>query len=78
MSAKSQADRPLSHTQFVVLVVVLALSGVLALVSMSQVAGPHGKCPSQTQVWRPAASSCWAAYNNKLEPGVVGHPASTS
>lgn len=78
MSAKSQTDRSLSHVQFVVLVVVLAVSGVLALISLSQVAGPHGKCPSETQVWRPAASSCFAAYNNTHDPGVVGHPASTS
>ena len=78
MSAKSQTDRPLSHVQFVVLVVVLAISGVLALISLSQVAGPHGKCPNEAQVWRPAASSCFAAYTNKLEPGVVGHPASAS
>ncbi|HEY5050626.1 MAG TPA: hypothetical protein VII50_06970 [Acidothermaceae bacterium] len=77
MSAKSRTDRPLSHVQFVAIVVVLAISGVLALVTLAQVAGPHGKCPSETQVSRPGASICWAAYNNKLEPGVVGHPAST-
>jgi hypothetical protein len=77
VSAKSRTDRPLSHVQFVAIVVVLAISGVLALVTLAQVAGPHGKCPSETQVSRPGASICWAAYNNKLEPGVVGHPAST-
>jgi hypothetical protein len=76
VSAKSKTDRPLSHVQFVVLVVGLAISGVLALVSLSQVAGPHGKCPGETQVSRPGASICWAAYNNKVDPGVVGHPAS--
>jgi hypothetical protein len=78
VSAKSQTNRPLSHVQFVALVVVLAVSGILALVSLAQVAGPHGKCPTATQVSRPSASRCWAAYTNKVDPGVVGHPASTS
>ena len=78
MSAKSKTDKPLSHVQFVAIVVVLAISGVLALVSLSRVAGPRGKCPSPTQVSRPGASSCWAAYTNKVDPGVVGHPASSS
>lgn len=73
MSAKSKTDRPLSHVQFVAIVVVLAISGVLALITLAGVAGPHGKCPSETQVSRPGASICWAAYNNKLDPGVVGH-----
>ena len=73
MSAKSTTDKPLSHGQFIAIVVVLAISGVLALVSLSQVAGPHGKCPSPTQVSRPGASSCWAAYINKQDPGLVGH-----
>lgn len=78
MSAKSRTDRPLSQAQFVALVVGLAVSGVVALVTLSQVAGGHGKCPSETQVWRPAASSCFAAYTNKVNPGLVGHRASTS
>ena len=78
MSAKSRTDKPLSHVQFIAIVVVLAISGVLALVSLSQVAGPHGKCPSETQVSRPGASSCWAAYTNKQDPGLVGHLAATS
>ncbi|HEY3925164.1 MAG TPA: hypothetical protein VGL75_11440 [Acidothermaceae bacterium] len=78
MSAKSKADKPLSHVQFVAIVVVLAVAGVLALVSLAKVAGPHGKCPTPTQVSRPGASSCWAAYTNKQDPGVVGHPAATS
>lgn len=77
MSAKAKTDKPLSHAQFVAIVVVLAIAGVLALVSLSQVAGPHGKCPSETQVWRPAASTCFAAYTNKTDPQLVGHPAST-
>ena len=78
MSAKSTVDKPLSHVQFVAIVVVLAIAGVLALVSLAKVAGPHGKCPTITQVSRPGASSCWAAYTNKQDPGVVGHPAATS
>lgn len=73
MSAKSSTDRPLSQVQFVVIIVVLALSGVLALVSLARVAGPHGKCPSETQVSRPGASICWAAYTNTQVPGLVGH-----
>ncbi|HZV24941.1 MAG TPA: hypothetical protein VFG00_01505 [Acidothermaceae bacterium] len=78
MSAKSKTDKPLSHAQFVTIVVALAISGVLALVSLSRVAGPHGKCPTAAQVSRPSASSCWAAYTNSQDPGVVGHRASTS
>ena len=78
MSVKSKTDKPLSHAQFVAIVVVLAISGVLALVSLSRVAGPHGKCPAPTQVSRPGASVCWAAYNDQVDPGVVGHPASSS
>jgi hypothetical protein len=78
VSAKSKTDKPLSHVQLIAIVAVLAISGVLALVSLSRVAGPHGKCPTDTQVSRPGASSCWAAYTNKQDPGVVGHPAATS
>jgi hypothetical protein len=77
VSAKSKTDRPLSHTQFVAIVVVLAVSGVLALITLARVAGPHGKCPSETQVWRPAASTCFAAYTNKTDPQLVGHQAAT-
>ena len=77
MSAKSKTDRPLSHVQFVAIIVVLAVAGVLALVSLSQVAGPHGKCPSETQVSRPGASICWGAYKNTPQTGIVGHPAAT-
>lgn len=75
MAAKAKTDRPLSHVQFVAIVVVLAVSGVIALVTLAGVAGPHGKCPSETQVWRPSASACFPAYNNTVEPGVVGHAA---
>jgi hypothetical protein len=73
VAAKSKTDKPLSHVQFVAIIVVLAIAGVLALVSLSQVAGPHGKCPGETQVSRPGASSCWAAYTNQQNPGLVGH-----
>lgn len=78
MSAKSSIDRPLSYVQFVAIIVVLAVAGVLALITLAGVAGPHGKCPGETQVSRPGAASCWAAYTNLHNPGVVGHPASTS
>jgi hypothetical protein len=77
VSAKSKFDRPLSHAQFIAIIVVLAVSGVLALVTLAGVAGPHGKCPGETQVSRPGASTCWAAYTNKHDPGLVGHVAST-
>jgi hypothetical protein len=77
VSKKSTTDKPLSHVQFIAIVLVLAVAGVLALVSLSQVAGPHGKCPSETQVWRPAASSCFAAYKNQTDPQLVGHQAAT-
>jgi hypothetical protein len=78
VSATSKTDKPLSQVQFVAIVVVLVVAGVLALVSLARVAGPHGKCPTATQVSRPGASTCWAAYTNKQDPGVVGHPAATS
>lgn len=78
MSARPKTDRPLSQPQFVALVVVLALSGVLALITLAGVAGPHGKCPSETQVSRPGASACWSAYKNLPATGVVGHPAAAS
>jgi predicted aspartyl protease len=77
VSAKSNTDRPLSHAQFVSIIVVLAIAGVLALITLGRVAGPHGHCPSETQVWRPAASTCFAAYTNKTDPQLVGHQAST-
>ena len=78
MSAKPKVDKPLSQAQFVVIIVVLALSGVLALVTLGGVAGPHGKCPTDIQVSRPGASSCWAAYRNGISTGVVAQPATAS
>jgi hypothetical protein len=75
VSAKSTVDRPLSHVQFLAIVVVLAISGVLALITLAGVAGPHGKCPGETQVSRPGASVCWAAYTNQQDPQLIGHPA---
>jgi hypothetical protein len=77
VSAKPKVDKPLSQAQFVTIIVVLALSGVLALVTLGGVAGPHGKCPSPTQVSRPGASVCWAAYRNGISTGVVAQPASS-
>jgi len=50
----------------------LAISAVLALVVLASVAGKHGKCPSETQVSRPGASSCFAAYKNTPKTGIVG------
>ena len=78
MSAKPKVDKPLSQAQFVVIIVVLALSGVLALVTLGGVAGPHGKCPTDIQVSRPGASSCWAAYRNGISTGVVAQPVTAS
>ena len=78
MSGKPKVDKPLSQAQFVVIIVVLVLSGVLALVTLGGVAGPHGKCPTDIQVSRPGASSCWAAYRNGISTGVVAQPATAS
>ena len=72
MSAKAKLDRPLSQLQFALIAGVLAISAVLALVVLANVAGKHGKCPSETQVSRPGASSCWAAYKNTPKTGIVG------
>jgi hypothetical protein len=72
VSATSKPDRPLSQLQFALIASVLALSAVLALVVLANVAGKHGKCPSQTQVSRPGASSCFAAYKNTPNTGIVG------
>ncbi len=72
MSATSKADRPLSHVQFWIVVAAMAISGVLALVVLANVAGPHGACPSETQTSHPAAATCNAAYVNQGKTGVVG------
>jgi len=72
VSATSKTDRPLSQLQFALIAGVLALSAVLALVVLANVAGKHGRCPAETQVWRPAASSCFAAYKNTPTTGIVG------
>jgi hypothetical protein len=77
VSARPKTDRPLSQPQFVALVVVVALSGVQALINHAGVAGPHGKCPGETQVSRPGAAACWGAYKNTPTTGIVGHPAAT-
>jgi hypothetical protein len=78
VSAKSKTDKPFSHAQFVAIIAALAIAGVLALFSLARVAGPHGTCPTDTQVSRPGASICWAAYRNTVDPGVVGHAAATN
>jgi hypothetical protein len=72
VSATSKADRPLSHVQFWIVVAAMAISGVLALVVLANVAGPHGACPSETQTSHPAAATCNAAYVNQGKTGVVG------
>lgn len=72
MSASSKPDRPLSQLQFAIIAAVLAISGVLALVVLANVAGKHGTCPTEAQVSRPGASSCWAAYKNTPQTGIVG------
>ena len=70
MSAKPKAFRPLSTLQFWSLMAVVAIAGVLALLSLANVAGKHGSCPSDTQTSRPAAARCFSAYTNGT--GVVG------
>ena len=77
MSAMSYADRPLSRMQFWVVLGAMAVSGVLALVVLASVAGKHGTCPTASQITRPSASSCWAAYDNQIHHGVVGHAAAS-
>jgi hypothetical protein len=77
VSAKSYADRPLSRIQFWLILGAMAVSGVLALVVLGSVAGKHGTCPTETQISRPGASSCWAAYDNQIHHGVVGHAAAS-
>jgi hypothetical protein len=72
VSAKSKTDRPLSNAQFWAILVSMALAGVLALIVLSSVAGKHGKCPGETQVSRPGASSCWSAYQHQISTGVAG------
>jgi hypothetical protein len=72
VSGRTKVDRQLSQVQFAAIAIVLALSGVLALVVLSSVAGKHGSCPSETQTSRPAASRCFAAYTNASDPALVG------
>ena len=72
MSAQTKVDRQLSRVQFGVIAIVLALSGVLALIVLANVAGKHGSCPSETQTSRPVASRCFAAYTNASDPALVG------
>jgi hypothetical protein len=73
VSATPKADRQLSRSmQFWAIALVLALSGVVALIVLARVAGKHGACPSETQTSRPAASRCFAAYTNPTDPSLVG------
>lgn len=64
--------RPLTVVQFWLLIVGLGVSGIAALVMLSQVAGPHGKCPGEQQTSHPGSASCYAAYQNQDRTGVVG------
>jgi hypothetical protein len=72
VSATSKADRPLSQVQFWIVVAAMAISGVLALVVLANVAGPHGSCPTEKQTSRPAAATCTSPYVNQDKTGVVG------
>jgi hypothetical protein len=71
VSARSKG-KPLSQVQFWLVVVTMALSGVAALVVLANVAGPHGTCPTQSQITRAVASHCSPAYENQIKSGVVG------
>jgi len=77
VSAMRYVDRPLSRIQFFVILGAMAVAGVLALVVLASVAGKHGTCPTPTQISRPGASKCWAAYDNQIQHGVVGHAAAS-
>lgn len=72
MSASSKKTRPLTAAQFWVLIGILVLSGVGALIALASVAGPHGKCPTETQTSRPGNMQCYGAYQNMDKTGVVG------
>jgi hypothetical protein len=75
VSGSSKAGRPVTLVQFWVAIVSLAAAGVMALVAMAGVAGPHGKCPGETQVSRPGNAICYAAYVDQDKTGVTGTPA---
>jgi hypothetical protein len=58
--------------QFWGAVIGLALAAIAAFVVLASVAGKHGTCPSETQVSRPAASSCFEAYQQQSSTGAIG------
>ncbi len=62
----------ITPVQFWAALAVMASSAIGALVVLASVAGPHGKCPSETQVSRPAASSCFEAYQQQSSNGAIG------
>ncbi|HEX7105375.1 MAG TPA: hypothetical protein VF218_05365 [Acidothermaceae bacterium] len=72
MSTSSKEPQALTKVQFAALLIVLAICGVLALISLAGAAGKHGVCPSETQDSRPANASCFATYNNLEQTGVLG------
>ena len=72
MATSSRDPKALSRAHFGMLLALLAVCGIVTLVVMSGVAGKHGVCPTDTQTSRPGNASCWAAYQNQDQTGVVG------
>lgn len=72
MSSSTKDPSSLSKVQFAIALGVLAVCAVVTLVLMAGVAGKHGRCPGETQVSRPGAATCYAAYQNQNKTGVVG------
>ena len=72
MSASSKKTHPLTKTQRWLLIGILVLSAAAALFSVANVAGPHGKCPGETQTSRPGNAQCYGAYQMQKQTGVVG------
>jgi hypothetical protein len=62
----------ITPVQFWVAVIGLALAAVAAFVVLASVAGKHGTCPGITQTSRPAASSCFEAYQQQSSSGAIG------
>lgn len=58
--------------QFWCAIIALSLCAVAAFVALAGVAGKHGICPSETQTSRPAASSCYEAYQQQSSTGAIG------
>ena len=74
MSSSSKEHRSLTKTQFALLLAMLTVCAGLTLFVMSRVAGNHGACPSASQVSRPWRATCYQAYRNQEQTGVVGQP----